>query len=427
MNTEITDNNNNNGIVLYDADCAACRSLAHHFHPWLSRHGFELLPLQTPEIQERLRLNGGDPLAEIRLLRPDGTVFGGVDALLEISRQYWWALPIRQAARIPAIARILRWSYRWIARHRYCLNGACEIKRPPANRFGQAIDFLPLLIFPMVAMFLRPHVANWIFMWAMAFGLYAGCKWQTYQAASRSVAKPGWGRAVGYLLAYPGMNAGEFLEVKNIPLPPRPMDWVSGAIKIFTGVILLYGVAPHLFPMNPLLAGWAGMIGLILILHFGLFHWLALAWQCVGVKATPLMLSPLRATSLAEFWGRRWNTGFKELSWQWLFRPLQHRTGAITATLLVFGASGLVHELVISLPARGGYGLPTFYFLLQGVGLIAERTPFARHLGLGRGWRGWLFTILVTAAPVFWLFHPPFIQHVILPMLHVIGATGKTT
>jgi alginate O-acetyltransferase complex protein AlgI len=139
------------------------------------------------------------------------------------------------------------------------------------------------------------------------------------------------------------------------------------------------------------------------------------------------MLSPLRATSLAEFWGRRWNTGFKELSLQWMFRPLQHKTGAVTATMLVFGASGLIHELVISLPARGGYGLPTLYFLIQGVGLIAERTPLARQFGLGHGWRGWLFTILITAGPGFWLFHPPFIQNVILPMLHVVGATGKIT
>jgi alginate O-acetyltransferase complex protein AlgI len=279
----------------------------------------------------------------------------------------------------------------------------------------------------MAAMILRPHVDNWIFMWGVAVGLYAGCKWQTYQAAKRLIPKTGWRRAAGYLLAYPGMNAREFLDHNEGSGRPRPTEWLCGAIKILAGIILLYGVTPRVFPANPLLAGWTGMLGLILILHFGLFHWLVLAWQCAGVKATPLMLSPLRATSLAEFWGRRWNTGFKELSWQLMFRPLRRRTGAATATLLVFGASGLIHELVISLPARGGYGLPTLYFLLQGAGLMAERTSFARHLGLGRGWRGWFFTIFLTAAPVFWLFHPPFIEHVILPMLHVFGATGKPT
>jgi hypothetical protein len=42
---------------------------------------------------------------------------------------------------------------------------------------------------------------------------------------------------------------------------------------------------------------------------------------------------------------------------------------------------------------------------------------------LGRGARGWFFTLVVTVAPLFWLFHPPFIHNVILPMLTAIGAT----
>ena len=96
--------------------------------------------------------------------------------------------------------------------------------------------------------------------------------------------------------------------------------------------------------------------------------------------------------------------------------------GAARATLLVFLASGLIHELVISVPARGGYGLPTGYFVLQGLGVAGERTRLGRRLGLGRAWRGWLFTVFVAAAPAFWLFPPAFVRNVILPMLAFIGA-----
>jgi predicted DCC family thiol-disulfide oxidoreductase YuxK len=121
-------------------------------------------------------------------------------------------------------------------------------------------------------------------------------------------------------------------------------------------------------------------------------------------------------------WGRRWNLAFHELAHKFSYRPLQRRFGTKGATVLVFFISGLIHEWVISLPAGGGYGLPTGYFLLQGAGLSFERSKCGRRLGLGGGWRGWVFTILWACVPAFSLFHPPFIHRVILPFLAAIGA-----
>jgi alginate O-acetyltransferase complex protein AlgI len=100
---------------------------------------------------------------------------------------------------------------------------------------------------------------------------------------------------------------------------------------------------------------------------------------------------------------------------------MRTRFGSPIATLMVFLISGLIHELVISLPAGGGYGLPTTYFMIQGLGVASERTQFARGIGLGRGWRGFLFTTVIAGGPVFWLFPEPFIRNVIVPMLAVIG------
>src|SRR6185503_3758525 len=126
--------------------------------------------------------------------------------------------------------------------------------------------------------------------------------------------------------------------------------------------------------------------------------------------------------SLAEFWGRRWNTGFSGPARSLLHAPLAKGIGPVAATACVFLLSGLVHESVISLPAGGGYGLPTAYFLLQGAGLQIERSRVGRRLGLGRGVRGWAFALLMAAGPALLLFHPVFVREVILPFLAAIGA-----
>jgi len=131
---------------------------------------------------------------------------------------------------------------------------------------------------------------------------------------------------------------------------------------------------------------------------------------------------PIAAKSLGEFWGVRWNRGFNDLAHQYIFDPARRKIGASWATMLAFLASGLVHELVISVPARGGYGLPTLYFLLQGCGLLAERSRLGRRARLRRGLRGRLFALTIAAGPAYWLFHPPFVLRVIVPMLRDIHA-----
>lgn len=106
-----------------------------------------------------------------------------------------------------------------------------------------------------------------------------------------------------------------------------------------------------------------------------------------------------------------------------MFKDLARKVGAVRAVLAAFLVSGLIHELVISLPARSGYGLPTFYFVMQCLGVFVERSGFGRRIGLGRGLTGWCFVALLTGGPAFWLFPPNFVRNVILPMLHAIGAT----
>jgi hypothetical protein len=264
---------------------------------------------------------------------------------------------------------------------------------------------------------------RWVVMWTIAFALYGACKWATYWQVRVRFGHHRQYRRLGYLLAWPGMDASAFSSYSDaVAEPASPREWTIAGLKILVGVVLTFVVARWAWPQHPLVAGWVGMVGAIFMLHFGVFHLLSLAWRQAGINAVPLMRNPMRATSLGEFWGRRWNTGFHELANRYTFTPLRRSLGVVGAMLTTFLVSGLIHDLVISVPAGGGYGLPTGYFVLQGLGVVGERSGAGRWLGLGRGWRGWVFTVLVTAGPVFWLFPPPFVHNVILPMLGVIGA-----
>ena len=421
MNTEITEQIKLNGWVLYDGNCRLCIGLAGHFRGLLAGRRLDLLPLQTPWVKARLHLPDAQLLTEMRLLRPDGTHTGGVDALLEVAEHFWWAWPLRQLGRIPAITKLLRVGYRWIARNRSCADGACAVKSHAKQ--SRLLDVLPLIALPLMALGLRELLAPWAFMWAMAFALYAGCKWLTYRQALRNGLTPALPRVLIYLLAWPGMDAAGFLDARKIPANPQRIEWGFAVLKTGLGFVLVWKIARWLLPAHPMIAGWVGMIGVVFILHFGLFHVLSLLWRQLGIKAAPLMQNPICATSLLEFWGRCWNTAFHELAFRFAFNPLRRLTTPALATFFVFGLSGLIHESVITLPARDGYGGPTLYFLIQGLGAVLERSPFGRGLGLGRGARGWFFALLVTVAPVMWLFPRPFINNVILPMLTAIGAT----
>jgi alginate O-acetyltransferase complex protein AlgI len=299
------------------------------------------------------------------------------------------------------------------------------------------VAWVPLTLLPLAALGLLGRIAPWAWMWTMAGSLYFGCKWLTWYRA-RAAGFPTL-RDWAYLLLWPGMDAPAFLDARGTR-PPMPTQtaWAAAVAQTLLGFLLLWGMAGRVPASLALLKGWTGMLGVIFTLHFGLFQLLALLWQSLGINARPLMRAPFLADSLADFWGNRWNTAFHLLARDLIYRPVH--TGlrhlairlprrnlrihlATVATLIAFAISGLIHELLLSVPARGGYGLPTAYFLLQGAGLLFEHSPAGRELGLRHGWRGRAFAVAVTAGPMVWLFQPLFIRNVILPMLHAIGAT----
>ena len=438
------------GWILYDVDCRSCAASAGGFDQIFRRRGFLFLPLQTNWVMQRLDLEPGTPLKETHVLTSDGRDIGGADAVTFLGRQIWWAWPFVALARLPGMGKLLDRGYLWIAAHRGCDHIGCEIKerRRPGRQFTKTpverpplLEFWPgwigLIVLPLVALSARNHVAPWQFMWLMAGTIFLGCKWLTFWNARRQIVHVRVGLVLTYFFLWPGMDGEKFLRrpASEVPktreqgsvwraaeelsrsvsdragrMPALPFPYAVGTMLL--GVVLLFGVARVVD--QALLAGWIGMIGIVLILHFGLFHLLAIGWRAAGLDAEPIMETPLRSKSVSEFWGRRWNGAFNRLALDFVFRPLARRCGTRIATLAAFLVSGLIHELVISLPAGADYGLPTAYFLLQGIGILTERAlPQIR---------GQIFTIVITTIPAFWLFHPPFVRNVILPFMKAIGA-----
>ena len=238
----------------------------------------------------------------------------------------------------------------------------------------------------------------WLGMWLLAGSLFTAAKWAVWWPRRGGV--PLRTTAMWFLL-WPGMDPA-WLEEGSSPESARPL---RGIAHLALGVMLLF-TAPRL--THPVAAAWTAMAGLINALHFGVFHLLACFWQSRGRRAPLLVDYPLRSRSLTDFWGRRWNTAFHYLSEHFIFRPLLRRLGVTAAMLTVFFASGLVHDLVISVPARGGWGLPTLYFLIQGGGVLLERRWKMRS-------RVWVWA--VTGLPLPLCFPPAFCERVILPLL----------
>src|SRR5262249_44256810 len=70
----------------------------------------------------------------------------------------------------------------------------------------------------------------------------------------------------------------------------------------------------------------------------------------------------------------------------------------------------------------GRAGRPTGFFRRRGGGALRGRSAAGRRRGLGAGPAGRLFAAAVIGGPLPWLFPPPFVRGVILPMLRAVGA-----
>lgn len=214
-----------------------------------------------------------------------------------------------------------------------------------------------------------------------------------------------------------GMRPAEFRRRLALPLDRQLLVrvglWFACGAVI---VVLAREVHSHIADTWPHLAVYLFLVGCSMIMHFGMIGLVVAGLRWSGYPVGPQFRAPWLADSLQNFWTRRWNIGFSVMTAMAIQRPLAPLLGARGATFAGFVASGLLHELAISVPVGGGYGLPTIYFALHGVAMSFEQDLARRGTPLaGIAGRVWALCWVLLPAPL--LFHEPFLEGVFVPLL----------
>ncbi|WP_267900995.1 MBOAT family protein [Cohnella endophytica] len=162
------------------------------------------------------------------------------------------------------------------------------------------------------------------------------------------------------------------------------------------------------------------LTGLSFAGHFGLLNIWAGVWRWAGFDCQQLFRNPAMSRSLNEFWSKRWNLAFSEMTTLGVYRPLIGVVGKNGAAFASFLFSGILHELAISLPVRQSFGMPLFYFVIHGAGIVIERTLEKWDLPVsGVPWLGRIWTFVWLVLPVPLLFNPSFLKSIIWPIIGI--------
>ncbi|MEM6601553.1 MAG: MBOAT family protein [Verrucomicrobiota bacterium] len=248
---------------------------------------------------------------------------------------------------------------------------------------------------------------------ALVATLFLLCKFMVYQIWHTRTCRSltGWD-LLCFLFPWPGMRPDAFVTLHH----KQSIRAGEATCLLIAGIIALaaahytarFGIMWLAIPL--LLAGFS------LTVHFGLLGWLTAILHTQGYRVRPPFLAPWKSRNLNEFWSQRWNRPFTELLTWTVYRPIAKRWTRTHAIWAGFLASGLLHEIAISLPVQTGYGLPTLYFLIQAAGVMLERHWQQHVVWRSIGW--WLWLLL----PLPLVFHAAFIDFVLFPLIGIGGA-----
>jgi hypothetical protein len=105
----------------------------------------------------------------------------------------------------------------------------------------------------------------------------------------------------------------------------------------------------------------------------------------------PSFDAPWRATSLRDFWSRRWHQWFRQVFIFLGGRPISLIFGRAGGVIGAFLASGLFHHVaLLALDSSSETWRSLLPFGMMGAGVVFERAVLGTNVG---GWAGWVWTM----------------------------------
>ena len=224
-----------------------------------------------------------------------------------------------------------------------------------------------------------------------------------------------------FVFTWAGMRPTIFETMGDKPLEKAKTMIYFGFIRIIIGGFLIFLAHKIFLQLNSsvsiLIVSVFLLVGFSLIIHFGILAMSAGIWRLSGVKTYYLFNSPLKSNSLGEFWSKRWNIAFSEMTSISVYRPLKKILGTKSAFLIAFLFSGLLHEMAISLPVHKGFGLPLLYFVIQGTVMMLEEFLVKKNITFfKKGFVAnlWVYFWVIIPTPI--LFHYYFVKEIVWPL-----------
>ena len=121
------------GWVLYDAACGFCSWWIPFWKKTINKTGYDIAPLQTKWVQEKLKLDDEHINRDIVLLNQDGSQLVGADAYIFGMKTVWWSLPAGYLLSIPPFKQLTWIFYKIFNRNRFFVSKICRLRPELTN------------------------------------------------------------------------------------------------------------------------------------------------------------------------------------------------------------------------------------------------------------------------------------------------------